>query len=144
MGAEFVRRVLIADADAAVRQQLFSALLDQDIFSDCVLTVVDALEKLAEQKYGVVILDVALPGADVGTVIDRMAAIPAVERPVVLILAARPEATRSLDVEIVQIVLRKPVVLAQIVDLVSSCLKSVERTVTERELRKGSSDQLTS
>lgn len=144
MGVEFVRRVLIADADAAIRQQLFSALLDRDIFSDCVLTVVDALEKLAEQTYGVVILDVTLPGADVGTVIDRIAAIRVPERPVVLILAARPEATRSLDVEIVQIVLRKPVVLAQIVDLVTSCLKSVERTVTARELRKSNSDQLTS
>jgi DNA-binding response OmpR family regulator len=143
MGADFVRRVLIADADAAVRQQLYSALLAGDIFSDCVLTVTDALEKLEEQKYGVVILDVALPGADIGMVIDRIAAIAAGERPVVLILAARPEATRSLDVEIVQIVLRKPVVLPQVVDLVSSCLRSVSlRATAGRDSRKP--DQLTS
>jgi DNA-binding response OmpR family regulator len=145
MGVEYVRRVLIADADAAVRQQLFSALLDHDIFSDCVLTVPDAIDKLNGQKYGVVVLDVALPGTDVGTVIDRISAIPSKERPVVLILASRPEATRSLDVEIVQIVLRKPVVLEQIVDLVGSCLRSAAaRVAMPPDSRKKNGDQLTS
>ncbi len=142
--SEFVRRVLIADADAAVRQQLFSSLLERDIFSDCVLTVRDALEKLDETQYGVVVLDVALPGADVGVVIDRIAALAPHARPVVLILAARPEATRSLDVEIVQIVLRKPVVLSHVVDLVGSCLRNAAaRTTLLRESRKNG-DQLTS
>ncbi|MGN6183800.1 MAG: hypothetical protein ACTHQM_09125 [Thermoanaerobaculia bacterium] len=142
--SEFVRRVLIADADAAVRQQLFSSLLERDIFSDCVLTVRDALEKLDETPYGVVVLDVALPGADVGVVIDRIAALAPHARPVVLILAARPEATRSLDVEIVQIVLRKPVVLSHVVDLVGSCLRNAAaRTALLRESRKNG-DQLTS
>ncbi|HEX7809182.1 MAG TPA: response regulator [Thermoanaerobaculia bacterium] len=145
MGVEYARRVLIADADAAVRQQLFSALLDNDIFSDCVLTVPDALEKLDAQKYGVIVLDVALPGTDVGMVIDRISAIPSKERPVVLILASRPEATRSLDVEIVQIVLRKPVVLAHVVDLVGSCLRSAAaRLAMPQDARKKKGDQLTS
>jgi DNA-binding response OmpR family regulator len=144
MSAEVIRRVLIADADAAVRQQLFSALLEQEIFSDCVLTVGDALEKLNALRYGLIVLDVALPGADIGTVIDRIAAQPMNERPVVLILASRPEATRSLDVEIVQIVLRKPVVLSQMVDLVRSCLRSAAaHHALPRDARKNG-DQLTS
>ncbi len=124
MGTEPGRRVLIADADAAIRQRLYSALLEQDVFSDCVLTASDAIAKLEVQPYGVVVLDVALPGAEVGVVIDRIAQIRSVERPVVVILATHPEATRSLDVEIVQIVLRKPVVLSHVVDLVRSCLRS--------------------
>jgi DNA-binding response OmpR family regulator len=139
-----VGRVLIADAGAAIRQQLYGALLNSDIFSDCVLTAGDAVEKLGAQRYGAVVLDVALPGGAVETVIDRIARIPTVERPVVVILAAHPEATRSLDVEIVQIVLRKPVVLSQIVDLVRSCLRSAEaRHAMPRTPRK-IDDQLTS
>lgn len=136
MGVENVRRVLIADADAAVRQQLFSALLDRDIFSDCVLTVPDALARLDELRYGVVILDMDLPGGEVSGVVDRIAALPNGDRPVVLILANRPEATRSLDVEIVQIVLRKPVVLEQLVELARSCLRSAAARDGARESRK--------
>jgi DNA-binding response OmpR family regulator len=130
-------RVLIADGDAAVRQQLYSALLQHDIFSDCVLTTDDALQKLEERPYGVVVLDIALPPGNVAGVIERIAAQPSAERPVVLILATHPEATRSLDVEIVQIVLRKPVVLSQLVDLVRSCLRSAAaRGAVPREPRK--------
>jgi DNA-binding response OmpR family regulator len=130
-------RVLIADGDAAVRQQLYSALLQHDIFSDCVLTTDDALQKLNERPYGVVVLDIALPPGNVAGVIERIAAQPSAERPVVLILATHPEATRSLDVEIVQIVLRKPVVLSQLVDLVRSCLRSAAaRGAVPREPRK--------
>jgi DNA-binding response OmpR family regulator len=116
-------RVLIADGDAALRQQLFSALLSLDIFSDSVPNTAEALARLAEERYGVVVLDVLLP-ADVAHVITRIASMPVTERPVVLILANNPEAARSLDVEIVQIVLRKPVNLPQLVDVVRSCVRN--------------------
>ena len=123
MGAD-ARRVLIADADPALRQQLFSALLDHDVYSDCVGNTNDALDKIRAEKYGVLVIDVALPAGDVDRVIDSIAAMPAAERPVVLVLAANPEQTRSLDVDIVQIVLRRPVHLQQLVDVIRSCIRS--------------------
>ena len=123
MGAA-VSRVLIADSDIGLRQQLFSALLDQDIYSDCVATTTDALAKLGEEHYGVVLLDLALPFGDIEQVISRIAQLPATLRPVVLVLAANPLAARTLDVEIVQIVLRRPVYLRQLVDVVRNCVRS--------------------
>jgi DNA-binding response OmpR family regulator len=123
MGAD-VRRVLIADADAPLRQQLFSALLEADIYSDCVANTGDALAKLDEERYGLMLIDVALPPGDVESVIARIHDMPVAQRPVVLVLAARPEAAKSLDVDIVQIVLRRPVLLRQLVDIVRSCLRS--------------------
>lgn len=123
MGADS-RRVLIADADMALRQQLFSALLDLDVYSDCVNTTTDALEKLAAEVYGVVVIDVGLPNGDVERVIERIAQIPVHQRPVVLVLAANPEFARTLDVEIVQIVLRRPVNLPQLIDVIKSCIRS--------------------
>lgn len=117
-----VPRVLIADGDAAVRQQLFSTLLAFDIFSDAVASCADGLARLAEERYGVVVADISLP--DVDRIIDRIALMPAAERPVVLVLASNPEAARSLDVEIVQIVLRKPINLSQLADVVRSCVRS--------------------
>lgn len=123
MGVD-VSRVLIADSDAALRQQLFSALLSFDVYSDVVGTTADALAHLRGERYGVVVVDVSLHSGDVDRVIAHIAAMPVSQRPVVLVLAANPEATRTLDVEIVQIVLRKPVNLPQLVDVVRSCVRS--------------------
>jgi len=123
MGVDFPR-VLIADPDSGLRQQLFSALLSGDVFSDCVSTTTEALAKLEQQKYAVVVIDVSLPFGDVERVIARVATMPAGTRPVVLILASNAEAARSLDVEIVQIVLRKPVNLPQLVEMVRSCIRN--------------------
>ena len=122
-----VPRVLIADSDAALRQQLFTALLNLDVYSDLVSTTTDALLSLTEHEYGVVVVDVALPFGDVERVIAHIENMPAAMRPVVLVLAANPESARSLDVEIVQIVLRRPVNLPQLVDVVRSCIRSHAR-----------------
>ena len=126
MGAD-IPRVLIADGDASLRQQLFSALLSCDVFSDGVGTTTDVLTRLREERYGVVVVDVGLPGGDVDRVIAYIAGMPLAQRPVVLVLAAKPETTRSLDVEIVQIVLRKPLNLPQLVDVVRSCVRSSQK-----------------
>jgi DNA-binding response OmpR family regulator len=117
-------RVLIADGDVGLRQQLFSALLSLDVFSDSVGNAADALIKLAEDRYAVIVVDVSLHGDGVDHVIGHVARMPVGDRPVVLVLAMNPEAARSLDVEIVQIVLRKPVNLPQLVDVVRSCVRN--------------------
>lgn len=141
MGVD-VPRVLVADGDPVLRQELCGALLALDVFSDSVGTSVDALARLAEERYRVVVLDVALDPGGVERVIAAIAMTPVRERPVVLILAANPEAARSLDVEIVQIVLRRPVNFPQLVDLVRSCVRdSRGRGVTAA---RGNGDSLRS
>jgi DNA-binding response OmpR family regulator len=117
-------RVLIADTDPELRQRLYSRLLEADIFADCVATTGDALQNLEDFPYGVVIADVGLPNGGVERVVEWIARMDPHERPIVLILAPTAEAARTLDVEIVQIVLRRPVDVAQVVDLVRSCLRS--------------------
>jgi DNA-binding response OmpR family regulator len=143
MGAD-VRRVLIADTDTALRQQLFSALLAADIYSDCVANTADAIAKLDQERYGLVLIDVALPPGDVETVIARIHDMPLAQRPVVLVLAAKPEAARTLDVDIVQIVLRRPVLLRQLVDIVRSCLRSAAAAAPVAEPPPTNGDQLMS
>lgn len=136
-------RVLIADSDPQLRQLVFSALLAVDVFSDCVGTVLDALEKLRDDSFGVVVMDVALPGGDPEQIVARIAELAHSQRPVVLVLAANPAAARSLDVEIVQIVLRKPIALRQIVDLIRSCVQNTAVRV-ERPPRDGDGPYATS
>lgn len=116
-------RVLIADADAVLRRNLNKRLLDAEVFADCVADGRMALEALEASSYAVVILDLALLHVSSERVLEAIAAMPPASRPVVLVLAARSDA-RSLDVDVVQIVLRKPCNLAQLSEIVQSCVKS--------------------
>jgi DNA-binding NtrC family response regulator len=124
MAADLGSRVLIADGDPAWRQRLFSRLLELDIFSDCVGNGQDALRHLGDLHYSVVVLDLALPGVDAMQVLAHIAQL--VTRPVVLVTGGG-DAARALEVDIVQMVLRKPVDLEQIADLVRNCVRSSAR-----------------
>jgi DNA-binding NtrC family response regulator len=127
-------RVLIADADPGLRHSLNKRLLDAEVFADSVADGKMALEALAASSYAVVILDLALPQLNSERVLDAIAAMPANTRPVVLVLAGRSTA-RSLDVDVVQIVLRKPCNLVQLSEIIQSCVKSAAES--RREGRPG-------
>jgi DNA-binding NtrC family response regulator len=144
MVADLGSRVLIADRDSSVRQLLFSRLLDLDLFSDCVSTGREAMARLADTGYGVMVIDVAIEDGDAVHVIEQVALMPAAQRPVVLVLAERPEAARTLDVDIVQIILRKPVDIAQLAELVSSCVRSAARRAATAPVPKKNGNHLTS
>jgi DNA-binding NtrC family response regulator len=145
MVADLGGRVLIADRDATLRQLLYSRLLNADLFSDCVATGREALERLVETSYAVTVIDVTLADVDAVQVIEAIAQIAPARRPVVLVLAERPEAARTLDVEIVQIVLRKPVDMNQLVELIASCARSATRRSENVSLPPPKNgDQLTS
>lgn len=111
------------------------------MFSDCVATVDDALDKLNEETYGVVLVDIGLSGGNAEDVVSRIARLHRDTRPVVLVLAANPAAARSLDIDIVQIVLRKPLALRSTVGLIKSCVQS---TSARPRIEDGDGDHATS
>lgn len=137
--------MLIADSDPQLRQLLYAALLAVDVFADGVSTVPDAVAKLNEEPYGVVLVDIALPGGKAEQIVSRIAEIHRDTRPVVLVLASNPSSARSLDIDVVQIVLRKPLALRSTVELIRSCVQSASaRPVAGEEEGSGESDQLVS
>ena len=115
-------RVLIADGDPALRQNLEKRLVDGEVFADSVADGRMALEALEHAHYAVVILDLELTHVSSERVLEAIAAMPPGRRPVVLVLAGR--SARSLDVDVVQIVLRKPCNVIQLSEIVQSCVKS--------------------
>ena len=116
-------RVLVADADPGLRQQVFDRLFTNHIAVDCVADGRRALDQLRAQPYGVVLLDVSLPLVGAERVLEFIREMPAIRRPIVLVLG-EPAVARSLDVELIQIVIRKPCDLTQIAELVQSCMRS--------------------
>jgi DNA-binding response OmpR family regulator len=120
------QRVLIAEADEKLRELLSKRLLDADVFADVVADGRDALQRLDERRYAMLILDLALPVADGGVILDRIRDLPAAQRPMILVTALRG-VTHSLDADLVQIVLRKPFDVRQIAEIVASCLRSLDK-----------------
>lgn len=114
-------RVLIADTDRRLRTQLYTRLLDLDVFSDCVSNANEAMEYLRDRRYGVVLLDLEIGTHEAVAVIDFVRALPANGRPIILATAAK-EVTLSLDADLVQIVIRKPLRLADVADMIRSCV----------------------
>jgi DNA-binding NtrC family response regulator len=132
------RRVLIADSDSSVRQQLSRALLAVDVYCDVASSVPDMLQRLDAETYGVILVDITLPGGDPEQVLARIAVQKPEDRPVVIVVASNPASARSLDVEIVQIVLRRPLSLGQTVEVISSCVGNAPDAAAD-----GNNDQLT-
>lgn len=118
-------RVLIVEGDESLRRRIYGKLLDLDIFSDPVSTGKYALENLASRPYAVVVLDLALTDVDVAHFLEQVAAMPV--RPVVIAIATT-ENLRKLDTEVVQIVVRQPVKLSSLVDLIESCCRQAAAT----------------
>ena len=116
-------RVLIADADPGLRRQIQKRLFESHIFADCVEDGPAAVAHLRESAYGVILLDISLAAGGAERVLEFIRGMAAGERPVVLMLA-QPSVARSLDVDLVQIVLRKPCDLTQLADLVQSCVRT--------------------
>jgi DNA-binding response OmpR family regulator len=116
-------RVLIADADVDLRRLLHKRLLDFHLFADCVADGRLALSYLRDNSYGVIVLDIGLPNVGSERVLEYVRQLERVERPVILVLA-EAAAARSLDVDLVQIVLRKPCDMVQLAELVQSCIRT--------------------
>jgi DNA-binding NtrC family response regulator len=112
------RRALIADRDEQLRQRLDGKLLHSDGTGDGTA----ALKMLSERRYGVVLVDLELPQAP--NILHSMGQIPAAERPIVLAIGAR-EALPPEDTDVVQMILRRPVDVRQVAELVENCLAAV-------------------
>jgi DNA-binding NtrC family response regulator len=118
-------RVLIVEEEETLRRRLYGRLLDRDIFSDPVASGKHALDQLAERPYAVMVLDLSIRDIDVAQLLERVAVMPA--RPVVIAIAST-ENLRKLDTEVVQIVVRQPVRIGNLIDLIESCCRQAAST----------------
>jgi CheY-like chemotaxis protein len=117
-------RVLIADNDAELRRQMFSRLLDLEVFSDAAADGEEALQRIQERSYAMVILDLTIAKVEALKIIDVIAELPADRRPMVLATTGS-DGRPSLDSELVQIVLRKPFSLEDVSAIIRSCVISI-------------------
>ncbi len=115
-------RVLVADGQEIVRSAMFRALLERDVFCDCVASGGDAITCLGDRDYAVMILDFALPHAGAAAVIETLRFLPAERRPIVIATAASGEGGSEGDTDLVQMIVRKPLRIRDLADMVESCV----------------------
>jgi len=118
----YTARVLVADGDERVRVAMFRALLERDVFCDCVAAGGDAIDRLATRPYALVILDFALPHAGAIAVIESLRTMSAESRPMVIALG---DVDASADSDLVQMVFRRPLRVRDLADVVDSCVSQV-------------------
>ena len=136
-------RVLVADGEAGVRNGLFRALLDRDVFCDCASTAGDAITRLAERPYSVVVLDFGLPHAGAAAVIESLRIMTPQNRPIVIALAVGGDHGRDTDTDMVQMILRRPIQFGDVADMIDACVAQVRTTweaarsaATDRSIRR--------
>lgn len=128
-------KVLIADADPDLRRQLYTALLTRDVFSDTVADGEAALACIEGRGYAMVLIDVDLPKVDPLRIVERLSSRPDAERPFILLLTSGV-IPRTGNLDCVQIVLRKPIDVPAIADVVQSCIRSVTKARARAGARK--------
>jgi DNA-binding response OmpR family regulator len=124
-------RVLLVDADEQVRALLSRALLDRDVYCDAAVSARDALVQLGARRYALMLLHLEMAGVD--GILDCIRSMPASGRPIVLVTAEIRSPKDAIDTEIVQIIIRRPLKIAEVAGMIRACLEFVpdddQRTV---------------
>src|ERR1700756_3470287 len=112
-------RVLVVDDDEAIRKLIAAILRRRSFLVDTVANGEEALKRLGEHRYQVMLLDLMMPKVDGYTVIDRVRE-QQIDVEIVVVTAAGASQVNALDRSRVRAVISKPFDVSQLVDIVSS------------------------
>jgi len=126
-------RVLVADDDQSIRQLLCTIVRRERFEVDCVADGAEAIAKLEQNSYAVILLDLMMPRVSGFDVIEHLKQHPPAVKPVVLVITAYADQRfKEVDASIVAGVLRKPFEIADLGGIVRLCINGLDRDVTER------------
>lgn len=118
-------RVLVVDDDEAIRKLIAAILRRRSFHVDTVANGEEALRKLAEQPYNVMLLDLMMPKVDGYTVIERLRE-QKIEVEIVVVTAAGASQVNAIDRSRVRAVISKPFDVSQLVDIVTRVCDGVK------------------
>ncbi len=119
------KRILIVDDDDAIRALVLTVLRRRGYLLDSARNGMEALEKLANCRYSLVVLDLMMPRMSGYEVLRHLEEQPAVLRPLVLVLTAGLQ-PKPFDGSFVIGTMHKPFDVELLVDTVAGCLSARE------------------
>ncbi|HEX2060510.1 MAG TPA: response regulator [Thermoanaerobaculia bacterium] len=133
-------RVLVADDDFSIRQLVCTIVRREGLEVDCAADGAEAIEKLREHDYAVILLDLMMPRVDGFGVIEHLRQHMPERKPVVLVITAYADQKfKEVDPMIVAGVIRKPFEVADLGNLVRLCVHGFDDTT--RDLVISASDR---
>jgi CheY-like chemotaxis protein len=134
-------QVLVVDDDPALRNLLALGLKHAGLAADVASNGAQAVERIRDHDYAVVLLDCMMPVMSGFETVDKIAELPV--RPVVIVLTAMSEtAPLHLDSSVVTAVIRKPFDLWFIVEIVKETVATMRgRDSLDEETPGGERDQ---
>jgi chemosensory pili system protein ChpA (sensor histidine kinase/response regulator) len=128
-------RVLVADDDFSIRRLVCTIVKREGLVADCVSDGAEAIEKLQETEYAVILLDLMMPRVDGFAVIEYLRNHPPLHKPVVLVVTAYADQKfKEVDPSVVAGVLRKPFEVADLGNIISLCAAGHEEDL-QRQLK---------
>jgi len=129
-------RILIADDDASIRQLLTTIVRRERLGVEAAADGEEAIRKLKEHEYSVILLDLMMPHVDGFGVIDYLREHPQKNKPVVLVITAYADQKfKRVDPDVVAGVLRKPFEVAELGSLVRLCATGLDDHFASRATR---------
>lgn len=120
-------RILVADDDQSIRQLVCTIVKREKFDVDCVADGFEAIEKLKEHEYAVILLDLMMPRVDGFGVIEYLKANTPLHKPIVLVVSAYADQKfKQVDATVVAGVLRKPFEVAELGSLIRLCVSGFE------------------
>jgi CheY-like chemotaxis protein len=117
------KRILVVDDDDAIRALLFTVLRRRGFRVDTARNGVEALERCAQCRYSLVLLDLMMPRLTGYQVLERIDSWPPEKRPNIIVLTAGNE-PRNLSADLVAGTVRKPFDIELLFDMVVACMLS--------------------
>jgi CheY-like chemotaxis protein len=119
------KRILIVDDDDAIRALLHTVLRRRGFRVDTARNGAEAVEKLADCSYGLLVLDLMMPIMNGWDVLEHLRTSTLARRPLVLVLTAGIE-PRKFESDMVVGLMQKPFEVELLIDTIQGCM-----TVTE-------------
>ena len=130
MDYEHEAHVLVADDDPSIRQLLCTVVRRERLDVDCVADGQEAIDRLREHDYSVILLDLMMPRVDGFGVIEFLRSHPPPNKPVVLVITAYADQRfKKVDPNIVAGVIRKPFEIAELGNIVRLCVTGFDEEV---------------
>lgn len=127
-------RVLVVDDEPAIRALVAKIVERAGHHVDTARDGAEAIEKLEQQPYGVVVLDLMMPNVDgyglIDYVKDNLQPRPAI----IVISAGDSAALRRLDGSVVHSILRKPFDIDVLGDLITAAVQTMDNAKEERRV----------
>jgi len=121
--------VLIVDGDEQVGILIHKALLDRAVSCNTAASAGEALTLLAERRHAIVLLQIEMPDAQ--SVLDAIRSTLPEHRPIVMVTAEVRSPKDAIDTDLVQVIIRRPLRIAEVAEIIRSCLEFLPRVKEE-------------